>query len=114
LLYLFPKSYKKARAKYWDNWEPAFRKQYENLINRYIWDLVFAPEDANVLPGKWVLDQKYENDGTWIRNRARWVVCGNFEGTEGWLAQDFCAAVISAIAVKIFFTLVAIYGIMST
>jgi NDP-sugar pyrophosphorylase family protein len=26
LLYLFPKLYKEARAKYWDNWEPAFRK----------------------------------------------------------------------------------------
>jgi hypothetical protein len=114
LLHLFPKSYKEARAKYWDNWEPAFRKQYENLINRHIWDLVFAPKGANVLPGKWVLDQKHENDGTWIRNRARWVVCGNFEGTEGWSAQDLYAAVASAVAVKIFFTLIAIYGMIST
>jgi hypothetical protein len=64
LLHPFPKLYKKARAKYWDNWKPAFRKQYENLMNRHIWDLVFAPEGANVLPGKWVLDQKHENDGT--------------------------------------------------
>jgi hypothetical protein len=42
------------------------------------------------------------------------MVCGNFEGTEGWLAQDLYAAVASAIAVKIFFTLVAIYSMMST
>jgi hypothetical protein len=83
-------------------------------MNRHIWNLVFASEGANVLPGKWVLDQKHENDGTWIRNRARWVMCGNFEGTEGWSAQDLYAAVASAIAVKIFFTLIAIYGIIST
>jgi hypothetical protein len=82
-------------------------------MNRHIWNLVFAPEGANVLLGKWMLNQKHENDGTWIRNRARWVVYGNFEDTKGWLAQDLYAAVASAIAVKIFFTLVAIYDIIS-
>jgi hypothetical protein len=41
-------------------------------------------------------------------------MCGNFEGIKGWSAQDLYAAVASAIAVKIFFILVAIYDIMST
>jgi hypothetical protein len=114
LLYPFSKLYKKARAKYWNNWEPAFRKQYEDLMNRHIWDLIFAPENANVFPGKWVLNQKHENDGIWIRNRARWVMCSNFEGIKGWSVQNLYAAVASAIAVKIFFILVLIYGMIST
>ena len=42
------------------------------------------------------------------RNRAQQVVCGNFENTESWAAQDVYAAVANSALVKIFFTLVAV------
>ena len=60
------------------------------------------------LPGRWVLDVKYTATGQWDRNRARWVVCGNFEDTESWAAQDVYAIIANSASIKIFFTLVVI------
>jgi hypothetical protein len=42
------------------------------------------------------------------------MVCGNFQGADDWAAQNLYAAVASAIAVKIFFILVAALGMNST
>src|SRR5580658_8667030 len=80
-----PKSYWDARkgAK-WDDWKPAFEKQIEDLKSRNTWDLVYPPPNTDILPGKWVLDKKFNAKGEWDRNRARWVVCGNFENAESW------------------------------
>ena len=104
-----PKSYWDARkgAK-WDDWKPAFEKQIEDLKSRNTWDLVYPPPNTDILPGKWVLDKKFNAKGEWDRNRARWVVCGNFENAESWAAQDVYAAVANSASVKLFFTLVAI------
>jgi hypothetical protein len=79
-----------------------------------IWDLVYASDEAEILPGKWVFNQKFDENGNWIRNRARWMVCGNFQGADNWAAQNLYAAVASAMAVKIFFILVAVLGMNST
>jgi hypothetical protein len=51
---------------------------------------------------------KFNAMGNWERNRARWVVCGNFENTESWAAQDVYAAVANSASIKLFFTLVAV------
>src|SRR5947209_16093517 len=96
-----PKSYWDARkgAK-WEDWKPAFEKQIRDLESRNTWDLIYPPPDANILPGKWVLDMKFNAKGEWDRNRARWVVCGNFENAENWAAQDVYAAVANSASVK--------------
>jgi hypothetical protein len=88
-------------------------KQIKDLKQRTIWDLIYASDDAKILLSKWVFDQKFDENGNWIRNRARWVVCGNFQGTNDWAAQNLYAAVASAVAVKIFFILVAVLGMNS-
>src|SRR5580700_2974952 len=104
-----PKSYYDARkSSIWEQWKPAFIKQINDLQARDTWDLVDRLPDMDVLPGKWVLDVKLNAQGEWERNRARWVVCGNYENTESWAAQDVYAAVANSASVKLFFTLVAI------
>jgi hypothetical protein len=108
-----PKTYKEAKAKYWDDWKPAFEKQLQDLAEKGAWELVYPPKGAQVLPGKWVFDQKHNDLGNWLRNRARWVVCGNFQNDDDWAAQDIFAASANAVAVKIFFTLVVILGMES-
>ena len=61
---------------------------------------------AKILPGKWVLDQKKDSEGNLVRNRARWVVCGNFE--QNWQYQDLYAAVANNTSVKVFLLLTAV------
>ena len=107
-----PKSYFDARKRSdWSQWKPAFEKQFNDLQSRNIWDLVDLPTNAQLLPGRWVLDMKFNAQGEWDRNRARWVVCGNYENTESWAAQDVYAAVANSTSVKMFFTLVAVNDI---
>jgi hypothetical protein len=77
----------------------------QEFDQRYVWDLVDPPKDAQILPGKWVLDQKFDINGEWARNRARWVVCGNFES---WQYQDLYAAVANNTSVKVFLLITAI------
>src|SRR6202043_99727 len=59
---------------------------------------------------KWVLDQKFDTKGNWIRNRTRWVVCGNFENNS-WNSIETYSAVVTSTAVKIFLTLIAIFDL---
>jgi hypothetical protein len=107
-----PKSYFEAKkGPNWMDWKPAFEKQIKDLDSRHTWDLVYPPPDTTVLPGRWVLDMKYNAQGEWDRNRARWVVCGNFENSESWAAQDVYAAVVNSASVKLFFTFVAVLNL---
>jgi hypothetical protein len=69
-----PKSYWEAKKSHWADWKPAFEKQMRDLEARDAWDLVYPPTGAEILPGKWVLDMKFNAQGQWDRNRARWVV----------------------------------------
>ena len=83
----------------------------KSLEGRGTWDLVFPEKGDKVLLGKWVLDVKYKRNGEWIRNRARWVVCGNFEDTSCWEVQESYAAVASSAIVRLFFYIVAIFDL---
>jgi hypothetical protein len=66
-----PKSYHEAKkGPKWEQWKPAFEKQMRDLESRNAWDLVYPPPNAIVLPGRWVLDMKFNALGAWERNRA--------------------------------------------
>lgn len=78
----------------------------DKLTTAAIWELVARPHDKKVLLGKWVFDQKFDADGNWVNNRARWVVCGNFENGE-YSPHEVYSAVAHASSVRIFFNLVA-------
>jgi hypothetical protein len=55
-------------------------KVYKKGVNT--WNVVFPLPNTQVLLGRWVLDMKFNAMGNWERNRARWVVCSNFENTK--------------------------------
>ena len=72
---------------------------------RHVQDLVDLPENAQILPGKWVLDQKFDSNEEQIRNRARQIVYGNFES---WQYQDIYTAITNNTSIKIFLLITAI------
>ncbi|CAJ2508666.1 Uu.00g136920.m01.CDS01 [Anthostomella pinea] len=107
------KSFKeaKSRPELWDAWKPAFNAQIDSLKTRKAFDLVYLPSGQRALPVKWVPDQKFAPNGDFLRNRARLVVCGNFEEGHNWAVHELYAAVASSMSVKVFFTLVAVQGL---
>ena len=82
------------------------QKQLGAFDKQHVYDLIDAKPGIQVLPGKWVYDDKYDIDGNHIRDRARWVICGNFEAafTE---PHEAYSAVASQISVRIYLTKVA-------
>lgn len=104
-----PKSYREARkrADFEDQWLPAMQKQLDTLNTKGTWRLETPPPGTRVLDGKWVLDQKFNADSTFLRNRARWVICGNqqeFDETQRYLLYS---AVVCATSVRTFLAFVA-------
>ena len=104
-----PMSYSEARSRadYKTRWLPAMQKQLGAFDKQHVYDLIDAKPGIQVLPGKWVYDDKYDIDGNHIRDRARWVICGNFEGAFT-NPHEAYSAVASRISVRIYLTKVAI------
>lgn len=92
----------------WDQWKPAFDKQYQSLVDKKVFELVDLPPGERALPCKWVTDQRFDAEGKWVRNRARLVVCGNFENGDDYSIQDLYSAVADSVSVRIFLTLMAV------
>ncbi len=103
-----PKSWREALPpKYEKDWRPAFKRQLEELAYTETWDLVDLPPGETLLPGKWVLDQKFDPNGIWMKNRARWVVCGNKEkAVYEWF--EVFSAVAHLTSLRLFLAVVAI------
>ena len=103
-----PDTYGQARkSKEWPHWKVAFEKEFHDLTRRHTWDLVYPQPGDVVLPGKWVLKIKHLPDQP-PRHKARWVVCGNRENTNGWEIQDTYSATAHSVAVRFFLWLVAV------
>jgi len=49
------------------------RVEMDTLKAKHTWDLVKAPEGANVMDSKWVFDIKWDGDGNRIKDKARLV-----------------------------------------
>ena len=60
-----------------------------------------------VLPGKWIYDEKTDPSTNTTTARARFVVCGNFEG-DGWALESVYAAVANSVSVRLFLAITAI------
>ncbi len=97
-----PKTYNQSKkhVDFCAKWLPAMQRQLDALIANKTWKLVNPPKDADVLPGKWVYDEKYPIDAE-PSPRARWVVCGNYE-KDNWANQDVYAAVANLTTIKVF------------
>ncbi len=80
----------------------------DRLVNGSFVDLDQFEEEARQegLAWQWVFDQKFDANGQWVSNRARWVVCGNFENGDHSPHEVF-SAVPYASSIRIFFNMVA-------
>jgi len=67
-----PKNLRQARRDpdYLTKWYPAMVKQYKSLTDKETYILVPFENSIDILPGKWVYDQKLDPDtGIWIPER---------------------------------------------
>ena len=107
-----PKNFRAASksTQYRDKWRPAMQKQVDSLHSMSAWELVKPPQAANILPGKWVFDEKHPDIGDSYA-KARWVVCGNREAGDHYSIEDLYAAVANTTSVRIFMSLAAIHDL---
>ncbi|KAL0938285.1 reverse transcriptase domain protein [Colletotrichum truncatum] len=105
---VIPKSYREAqKSPQWPQWEQAFEREMTQFTEKGVYEVVYPPRDAKVLPGKWVCDIKTNKNNEIVRYKARYVVCGNHEKGD-WSSQEVYAAVASATATRLFFAVVAL------
>lgn len=62
-----------------NEWKIVIQKELNELSERSTFELVTRPENARVLPCKFVLKIKRNTDGTISRFKAILVVCGNLQ-----------------------------------
>lgn len=76
-----------------------------------VWTLVQKTPDMDVLPGKWVYDEKFNLFTLEYEARARWVACGNKEQEDSWNIEDVYAAVANGTSLRIFLVYMAIHDL---
>jgi hypothetical protein len=78
-----PRSLAEAqKSPLWSWWLRAMQVEKEQLEILKTWELVSPPQNARILPGKWVFKLKLDADGAPLRLKARWVARG-FQQQEG-------------------------------
>ena len=58
------------------DWVNAMHEELNNFTRNQVWELVEKPKDHNVIGTKWVFQNKQDQDGIVIRNKARLVAQG--------------------------------------
>ncbi len=84
--------------------------QYNTLQAMGIWTLEYPLEGVQVIDGQWILDQKFDVDGNWIRNRVYWVVCSN-QQVNDIASYLFYSTVIYSFILKVIYIIIAIYDL---
>ncbi len=54
-------------------WKAAMDVEYGMHMLKHMWDLVDAPQGANIMDCKWVYGMKWDRDGNWLKDKARLV-----------------------------------------
>ncbi len=68
-----PRSYRHAISSDPDRWMIPMRVEMDTLKRKHTWDLVKAPDGANIMDSMWVYDIKWDGDGNRIKDKARLV-----------------------------------------
>jgi hypothetical protein len=105
-----PRNYKQAlrQPDFNVKWLPAMKTQYNYLQQRKVWILEDLPPGTQVIPGKWVYDEKTNQSTGEVIARARWVACGNYEDDQNWAIQDTYAAVATSTSIRTMIVITAI------
>jgi hypothetical protein len=86
-------------------------KQVKALEDQQVWNLVQKTPGMDVLPGKWVYDEKFNLLTQRYEARARWVACGNKEQEYSWNIEDVYAAVANSTSLRIFLVYMAVHNL---
>ncbi|SJK98299.1 uncharacterized protein ARMOST_01564 [Armillaria ostoyae] len=68
-----PKNYRDALKVNEKRWKAAMDMEYNMHLQKHTWDLVNAPEGANIMDCKWVYGMKWDGDSNWLHDKARLV-----------------------------------------
>ena len=75
-------------------------KELNNFIRNQVWEIVERPKDHNMIGTKWVFQNKQDQDGIVVRNKARLVAQG-YTQVEGLDFRETYALVVRLEAIRI-------------
>jgi len=84
-----------------ENWVKAMEEELMQIEKNHTWDLVPRPEDKNMIGTKWVFQNKLNEDGEVVRNKARLVIKG-YSQVEGINFEETFSLVARIEAVRLF------------
>jgi hypothetical protein len=67
------------------NWLKSMNEELDQIKKNNTWELVPRPVDKNVIVSKWVFNNRMNEQGQTVKNKAR-LVCKGYAQVEG---QDF-------------------------
>jgi hypothetical protein len=82
------------------DWVNAMHEELNNFTINQVWELVKRPKDHNVIGTKWVFQNKQDQDGIVVRNKARLVAQG-YTQVEGLDFEETYAPVARLKAIRI-------------
>jgi hypothetical protein len=82
------------------NWVNAMHEELNNFAHNEVWELVKRPSDHNVIGTNWVFQNKQDENGVIVRNKARLVVQG-YSQVEGLDFYETFASVTRLEAIQI-------------
>lgn len=84
-----------------ENWIKAMNEELDQIEKNQTWDLVPRPKHKNVVGTKWIFKNKFNEDGEFIRNKAR-LVCKGYAQVEGVYFHETFAPIARLEAIRMF------------
>jgi len=83
------------------NWTKEMEEELMQIEKNHTWDLVPRPKNKNAIGTKWVFQNKLNEDGEVVRNKAR-LVCKGYSQVEGVDFEETFAPVARIEVVRLF------------
>ena len=84
-----------------ENWVKSMNEELDQIEKNETWDLVPRPKNKNIIRTKWVFNNKMNEDGQVIRNKAR-LVCKGYTQVEGVDFEETFAPMARLEAIRMF------------
>ena len=82
-------------------WIQAMKEELDQIEKNHTWELVPRPHFKNMIGTKWIFKNKLNENGDFIRNKAR-LVCKGYAQQEGIDFEETFASIARIEAIKIF------------
>nr|KYP36383.1 Retrovirus-related Pol polyprotein from transposon TNT 1-94 [Cajanus cajan]KYP36385.1 Retrovirus-related Pol polyprotein from transposon TNT 1-94 [Cajanus cajan] len=91
------------------HWKQAMQDEYNALMKNYTWDLVSLPPGRKAITCKWIFKNKYKQDVSILRHKARLVARG-FNQQQGIDYTDTFSLIFRPVSVRVVLALVVSQG----